>query len=374
MPRIPKENPEHGKKPNQKLKPYLVLRYLMANTDENHKVRADDIVDALKEEYGVDAERRSIYKDIEEINKVYLMISEDINVEDAEAELADDEDDEIKLVAYDRHSRGYYVKNRGYDLNDLRLLAECVYSSKFLTERKAKQLAGVVGDLASMYEKEAITHDTYLVERSRTDNKYVNLISSTISDAMSKTLDGKRKAPEKICFKYLAYDINNLEKKKERRGGALYIVSPYKLLISDDNYYLLAFDDEKHKMLTFRLDRMKDVKRLIGISREGEEEFYKLDMTTYTQRNINMYGGKEERVTIQCVSYLLDTVIDRFGIKDAHYAKSDPDHFTVSVRVSISDQFYGWLLGFGRRMKLVSPQNVVDDFKAYVDKIRSIYE
>ena len=373
MPRIPKENPEHGKKPNQKLKPYLVLRYLMANTDENHKVRADDIVDALKEEYGVDAERRSIYKDIEEINKVYLMMSEDINVADAEAELADDEDNEIKLVAYDRHSRGYYVKNRGYDLNDLRLLAECVYSSKFLTERKAKQLAGVVGDLASMYEKEAITHDTYLVERSRTDNKYVNLISSTISDAMSKTLDGKRKAPEKICFKYLAYDINNLEKKKERRGGALYIVSPYKLLISDDNYYLLAFDDEKHKMLTFRLDRMKDVKRLIGIPREGDEEFYKLDMTTYTQRNINMYGGKEERVTIQCVNYLLDTVIDRFGIKEAHYAKVDPDHFTVSVRVSISDQFYGWLLGFGRRMKLVSPQNAIDDFKAYVDKIRELY-
>ena len=94
MPRIPKEKPEHGKKPNQKFKPYLVLRYLMANTDENHKVRADDIVDALKEEYGVDAERRSIYKDIEEINKVYLMMSEDINVADAEAELEDDEDDE----------------------------------------------------------------------------------------------------------------------------------------------------------------------------------------------------------------------------------------------------------------------------------------
>ena len=48
QPRIPKEKPDHGKKPNQKLKPYLVLRYLIANTDENHKVRADDIVDALK--------------------------------------------------------------------------------------------------------------------------------------------------------------------------------------------------------------------------------------------------------------------------------------------------------------------------------------
>ena len=86
-----------------------------------------------------------------------------------------------------------------------------------------------------------------------------------------------------------------------------------------------------------------------------------------------MYGGKEERVTIQCVNYLLDTVIDRFGLKDVHYAKVDPDHFTVSVRVGISDQFYGWLLGFGRRMKLISPQSAVDDFKAYVDKVRECY-
>ena len=190
---------------------------------------------------------------------------------------------------------------------------------------------------------------------------------------MSKTLDGKRKCPEKISFKYVGYDINNLEKKKERRGGALYIVSPYKLLISDDNYYLLAFDDEKQKMLTFRLDRMKDVKRLIGIPRAGEDEFYKIDMSTYTQRNINMYGGREERVTIQCVNYLLDTVIDRFGIKDAFYTQVDPDHFNVSVRVGISDQFYGWLLGFGRRMKLVSPQSAVDDFKSYIDKVRELY-
>lgn len=55
-----------GKKPNQKLKPYLVLQFLLRETDENNVVTADDIV-AYLNEIGIDAERRSVYKDIEEI-------------------------------------------------------------------------------------------------------------------------------------------------------------------------------------------------------------------------------------------------------------------------------------------------------------------
>lgn len=41
--------PRHGKKPAQKLKPYVVLQFLLKNTDENHLVDADDIVAYLKE-------------------------------------------------------------------------------------------------------------------------------------------------------------------------------------------------------------------------------------------------------------------------------------------------------------------------------------
>lgn len=99
MPRLPKENPLHGKKPNQKLKPYLVLQYLMLNSDESHTISAEKIAEALQN-YGIDAERRSIYKDIEEINKAQLIITQNVDVWDAEDMLADDIDDEIKLVAY----------------------------------------------------------------------------------------------------------------------------------------------------------------------------------------------------------------------------------------------------------------------------------
>ena len=62
-----------GRKGDQKMKPYLVYDYLMKNSDENHVVSANEICGYL-EEMGISAERRSIYKDIEEINKAILLI------------------------------------------------------------------------------------------------------------------------------------------------------------------------------------------------------------------------------------------------------------------------------------------------------------
>ena len=62
------------------------------------------------------------------------MLEEDCSIDDAEEMLDDDADDELKLVVYDPHQKGFYVRQRHFDLNDIRLLAECIYSAKFVTE------------------------------------------------------------------------------------------------------------------------------------------------------------------------------------------------------------------------------------------------
>ena len=60
------EKSTRGKQFNQKMKPYLVYDYLMRHSDVNHVVTAAEIVGYLQE-CGIEAERRSIYKDIEAI-------------------------------------------------------------------------------------------------------------------------------------------------------------------------------------------------------------------------------------------------------------------------------------------------------------------
>ena len=152
---------------------------------------------------------------------------------------------------------------------DIKLLAECVYSAKFVAEGQAKRLVDVVCDFVSEAEAEKIRHDAFLTDRIKTNNKSVLFNISTINEAMSDKVEGQPHIPEKITFKYLKYSIDDLKSQVERRHGEKYKVSPYKLLINDANYYLLAFDDKKQKMMTYRVDRMKDVS-FTGEAREGD--------------------------------------------------------------------------------------------------------
>ena len=363
---------KHGKKPNQKLKLYVVLQYLLKYTDENNVATAFDIIGYLKEDCDIDAERRSIYRDIEEINTVALMLEEECTIKQAAEMLADDEDGELKLVVYDKKKKGFYVRQRKYDLNDIRLLAECVYSSKFISQGQADRLADVVCEFVSEHQADKIIHNAFLTDRVKTNNRQVLANIATINEAMSRKIDGEPHTPEKITFKYLKYSVGDMSKQVERRKGAKYIVSPFQLLINDGNYYLLAFDDYSKEMRTYRVDRMKDVDPM-GEPREGEEDFKKIDLRTYTQRVFSMYGGEQKLVEIRFINPLLDAVVDRFGTKDVQYAKVDETHFSVTAKVEISDQFFGWLLGFGRKAKLLYPDDVLDKFRAYMDRIREMY-
>jgi len=361
-----------GNKFNQKLKPYMVLQYLMRYTDEDHLVTANDIVDALKKDYHISAERRSIYRDIDEINLASLMVEEDLTLEEATERLESDEEQEDRLVVYDPHRKGFYVRQRRFDLADMRLLAECVYSAKFITEVQSKRMVDVVCGFVSDSQAERIKHDAFLMDRVKTDNRQVMYNLPIINEALSHRRDGKKHTPEKITFKYLYHDINDVKRLKERRKGGLYCVSPFKLLINDGNYYLLAVN-EKRELIPYRVDRMRDV-ALTGMPREDEEVFAQEDMRTYAQRVFGMHGGNKQTVTLRFIPPLLDTMIERFGAKDAIYGKMDGKYYYVTAIVEVSDPFYGWVLGFGNRVKVVGNDAAVEGFRAYLDKIRGMYE
>lgn len=365
----------HGKKRDQKMKPYLVYEYLMRYSDANHVVSANELVGYLQE-CGISAERRSIYKDIEEINKALLLTQRDgygipraETVEEAEELLQDDKE---KTIIYDAHRKGFYVRKRHYKVDDIRLLAECVYSAKFVDETRAKRLTRVVCDLVSEHHAEAIKRDVFLVDRVKTDNTQTYEIVSKINAAMSYRRNKKFHAPEKIRFKYLKYTIQNGIKQVERRRGEWYTVSPYKLLISEGLYYLMGYDERMKKILNFRVDRIRDLE-LLGIERVGKEEFKEIDMQSYLNEHFSMYHGEKEHVTIRAANRFLDTFVDRFGKINAIYSIEDKDYFSVKVSVAVSDQFFAWLCGFGNSVKIEAPQSVKTKFKEYLDKMRKLY-
>lgn len=362
-----------GRKEGQKLKPYLVMQCLLKKTDESHVLAAEDIISYLQGTCGIDAERRSIYRDIKEINKAYLMFTEGIDIYKAAERLESDKTN--RLIIYDTINKGFRVnpRYRNPRLKEIRLLAECVYSAKFIEKEETDRLVDIVVDSVSEAQADMIRHEAYLTDRVKTNNEQVLDNLNSIDIAMSKTKSSKEHTPEKISFKYLKYTIQDINKPIERRNGERYIVSPYRLLISDGNYYLLGFDDDKQAMRTYRIDRMKDVKR-IGAPREGAEAAKAIEISKYSQQCFSMFGGETTRVRVQFENELLDTMIDRFGKSGAQYAKVDEEHFEITVQVRVSDMFFSWVCGFGKRAKIVYPERIIDEFTAFLDRIKSVYK
>lgn len=252
------------------------------------------------------------------------------------------------------------------------MISECIYSSKYIAQDEAERLVDIMKEFVSEYQAEEIHTDALVTNRVRTLNKSVQSNLTQIYDAMSTKIENEDHIPEKISFQYLKYSINDTKSQVERRQGARFLVSPYKLIINDGNYYLLAFDDYSQEMRTYRVDRMKDIRRT-GDPREGKEVFQAIDLKTYTQRTFSMFSGNTEHVILRFRMNLLDTAIERFGRTNVTYVKSDDYHFTVSTDIEISGQFFGWLCGLGEAVQIVAPSKVKTEFLDYIDKIRSRY-
>lgn len=338
-----------AKSENQKVKTLYVAKYFLENSDENHPITAGDVVDYLKDECGIEAERRAIYRDIAALRDVFGM---DID---------------------GGQGGKYRLLSRQFEFDDLRLLAECVHAAKFISASKAKELVETISGFCSTYQAEELQREVFLCDRVKTTRNNILLTVGIIHAAMATKQDGKPHTPQKITFKYLKYTLQDKGTQVERRKGAAYKVSPYRLMINEGNYYLLAFDDKSQEIRTYRVDRMKNV-AAINEPREGAKIFSELDVESYTRRVFSMFGGKQKRVSIRFINPLLDTAIERFGTgPDVFYRQEDEKHFVVSTDVEVSDQFFAWVCGFRKRATIISPPDVVEDVKRFLEDIAARY-
>ena len=357
-----------GRKSNQRMKAFLVLQFLLRNSDEAHPVKIDEITAYLQEDCGIAAERRSIYRDIKEINIAHVMLRSECSFEEAEEMLFDDDD--LALIQ-SKHLKGFYIcdQNRSIVPDDIRLLAECVYSAKFIPDSFKNNYVDQICQSLSKFQEKQIKHDVFSLGSISTLNRETINNIDTIKDALPPH------EPKKLRFIYLKYTLQNAAPRlTDRRHGREYIVSPYAMLIDNGYYYLLAIDDKvkTKRLTTYRIDRMRLIE-ILPEPRTVTAEAEALDLQDYTRRVFSMIGGNRQRVTIRFVNSLLDAMVDRFGTQDVIYSQLDETHITITATVEISDQFYGWLCGFRHMVKITSPQSVVDDFAEYVKSISDWY-
>ena len=325
---------------NQKLKLAYLTRIMLEKTDEDHALTLAQIIAEL-EARGVTAERKSLYTD-------FADMTDKLGVEIIKEQVGRD--------------TFYHVGSRDFELAEVKLLIDAIQSSKFITEKKSRDLIKKLKTFVSEHQAKQLDRQVYVQGRAKTMNEsiYYNV------DDLHKAI-GENK---KISFKYYRWNVEN--KLEERNHGIVFTVSPWALTWDDENYYLVAFDDYDQKIKHYRVDKMKQIE-LLEEKRAGKEEFKGFDMAAYSKMNFGMYSGRKEKVKIEFNNYMVGVFIDRFG-KDISIVPIDEKNSYTHVDVAISPQFFAWILSLGNEVKITGPEKIVEEMKEYVQGFLDRYK
>lgn len=319
-----------AKSANQKVKLLRLCEVLMRRSDEEHPISVPELIAEL-DRWDIKAERKSIYDDLEALS-------------------------ELGLDVQSRKGRnaGWFIGARDFELAELKLLVDAVQSSRFITRRKSDSLIRKLEKLASVHQARQLQRQVYVDRRVKAMNEsiYYNV------DILHGAITGRKV----ITFQYFDYDM-----KKERvfrRDGGEYRVSPYGLIWNSENYYLVGQDEQLGQLRHYRVDKMARLE-------ETEQSCTIPDtfnVADYAQKHFGMFSGSEVNMTLRFNSDMAGVVLDRFG-QDVMLIPDGDSHFTVTLPLVMSPQFFGWLFGLGDGVQLVAPAQAV---QAYRDQLRNV--
>lgn len=318
---------------NQKEKLLSLIRMLQEETDAEHGLTMPQIIERL-EAQGISAERKALYRDIQALRDAGFDIQ--------------------KL----RTRPVQYALVRGeLGINDVMMLVDVVQASPFLTDRKSNQLVKSLKGLVSERERKQLGRRVHVQGRIRNQNESIFHSVDRIHEAIQR----KRK----IEFLYFSYGTD-LER-RPRHDGKRYVVTPMRVAFADNNYYLVAFDDEDELVKTYRVDRMQ-IAQISSQPAVRSEAIANYDFGDFAYQSFGMFSGEAKSVTLRVEAAMMDAIVDRFG-REVDLLKSTADYADVRVNVQMSPQFYGWLAGLNGVVTIRTPKKVSEEYRTWLKRL-----
>ena len=322
------------KSANHKRKLPILARLLLERSDEEHPISRQEMQAEL-ERWGLSAERKSLYDDMEQLK-------------------------ELGLDVQARRGRGggWYIGERDFELAELKLLVDAVQSSRFLTKRKSDALIRKLEGLTCVHQARQLQRQVYVDRRIKTMNESIFYNVDRLHGAIA--------AGRMITFRYFEYNAGR--ERVFRRDGAKYRVTPYGLVWDSENYYLAGWDELHQELRHYRVDKMTDIS-ITGMRGHPPDGW---DAEGYARRHFGMYRGRPCQLRLRCENRLAGVVIDRFG-QDISLIPDGEGHFTAALDVVVSPPLWGWLFGLGAGVEVLSPDWAVEEFTARLRETAAVY-
>ncbi|MBQ8506940.1 MAG: WYL domain-containing protein [Clostridia bacterium] len=334
-----KSTPRNGAEvTNRKMRLLYFMDYMRINTDEKHPVSLTTVAKAMTDR-GIYTTRKALYDDIEVLS-----------------------DYGFEIIRAERGYKYYYCSPL-FEFPELKMMIDIIYASSFVSEKKAASLIRRLKQFCSVHQAAELNRQLLTVNvKSKNEQTMYNV------DTLYRAIAADRQ----VSFKYAEYATED-GKKHYRYGGKVYHASPYNLIYTDDQYYLLSYNSEKSRSEIRRVDRMENVTVSEDLQRDGFETIQKIDMRNYTRYTFGMFSNSPDtvKVTMRFTNKMRSVVYDRFG--DVLTIPDDEHHFLTSVPISVSPQFFGWVLGLGKNVQIIRPESVREEMRNYLKEISSFY-
>ncbi len=322
------------KSDNQKVKILYILDYLQKNSHEDHPVRAAELIKML-DGHRIKCDRKTVYSDIAAL-----------------------QDYGVDIISIPGKNGGYYVASRNFELPELKLLIDAVQSSRYLTEKKSKELIEKLCAQCNEQDGKLLKRTVLVSGRVKSMNETIYYNVDAIQEAITQN--------KQITFRYFDWDLGQKRRYREKE----YVASPYGLCQDNENCYLLALS-ERHGVTSYRVDRMSDI-NLLSSDRVPCPELTGKALHDHANRLFQMYSGDAVDVKLRFHRSLINVVIDRFG-QDTMLIPDGAEHFNFTVKIAVSPMFLSWVIGFGDKAKILYPQSVAEQCHQLCQEAMSQY-
>lgn len=257
-----------------------ILNVLKKYSDEDHVLSIVGIKRKIKELYDVDIDERTIRRNI---NLLKIKLDYDISTRED-------------------NGKGYYINrdpDTDFEPGEIKAIIDNFSYANYIVPSIAKNIIKKCKNIQNVYENDKLKDYEIYANDTKTENVEVIKNIEDISNSIYNN--------NKIKFEYWKYAINN---KLEKIIVSTPIVSPYAIVYSKQEFYLIGIKEGQEKFFSYRLDRIKNITILdekITIKKTKNE------IKEFAQSLTEMFGGEKQEIEAICHVILLDTIFDTFG-------------------------------------------------------------
>ena len=292
----------------------MLIKLLQDHTDEDHPVSTRDIM-AYYKENGMSSDRKTLDADIKLL-----------------------QEQGFDLIKIKSSPNKYYIASREFELPELKLLIDAVQSSRFITEKKSRELSKKLAGLASAEQAKELDRHTGVNGRAKSTNEQQLYTVDTITKAINEK--------KKIRYQYQEYD--GKKRKILRNDGEVYILSPYMLYWNEDFYYVVGYSDKRECITAFRVDRIVNIEttdeKVTFESDKALDNDLKLEVTEKnddeikkgTEKVTEAYKDNKKVKEVKLINLYEIDVLNGNG----RIEKLEDGKFTIAIAIPESDQKY----------------------------------